>query len=274
MSETIVSAPDTASEAPAAPEATTQAPEAQGDHGQVQTPASPDTTTSPVDQAISTEPQAPGWTRQLRGDLQSDERLTGFKTPSELASAYLESVADADRTLRIPGEDATADEKREFLARLGRPDTPEGYELKRPDGYPEDVWNQIAHDMARSYHDLGLTKRQAQNLVQRHAEQAKAMMQAAQADRKRQIAANAQALKEKHGDDLNLKLELASRAFRQTGGENLQKTLAEAGLANHPAIVETFIRIGEALGDDVVLGADSGAGAPQEEDWYPNTTFD
>lgn len=41
----------------------------------------------------------------------------------------------------VPGEKATPEEKAQFYKELGVPDDPKGYEFKRPDGVPEEMWD-------------------------------------------------------------------------------------------------------------------------------------
>lgn len=41
----------------------------------------------------------------------------------------------------VPGEKATPEEKAQFFKELGVPDDPKGYEFKRPDNVPEEMWN-------------------------------------------------------------------------------------------------------------------------------------
>jgi hypothetical protein len=66
----------------------------------------------------------------------------GFKDPAAVAeSAYnLEKLIGFDkagRTLVVPKDDATPDEMRAFHAKLGVPETPDGYKLPLPEGRPE-----------------------------------------------------------------------------------------------------------------------------------------
>ena len=73
----------------------------------------------------------------------------------------------------MPGKDATPEEWAAFYGQLGRPETPEGYELPLPEG--DD--GAFAKEMAPILHKHGVTAAQAKGL----ADDWNAMVQAQQA---------------------------------------------------------------------------------------------
>lgn len=81
--------------------------------------------------------------------------------------------AEAAPALAMPGKDATPEEWAAFYGQLGRPETPEGYELPLPEG--DD--GAFAKEMAPILHKHGVTAAQAKGL----AEDWNAMVQAQQA---------------------------------------------------------------------------------------------
>ena len=80
---------------------------------------------------------------------------------------------DTPPALAMPGKDATPEEWAAFYGQLGRPETPEGYELPLPEG--DD--GAFAKEMAPVLHKHGVTAAQAKGL----AEDWNAMVQAQQA---------------------------------------------------------------------------------------------
>lgn len=67
----------------------------------------------------------------------------------------------------LPGENATEEEIGEFHKALGRPDTPELYEIKRPDSIPEDNWFPERVAQAQQlFHKLGLNPTQANAIAE------------------------------------------------------------------------------------------------------------
>jgi len=88
----------------------------------------------------------------------------GFdKSPVELAKAARSQEKMLGGAIKVPGKDATPEERDAFFNKLGRPDKPEGYEFKvptdLPEGLPYDA--ERATKLKTDLHGLGLTKDQA-----------------------------------------------------------------------------------------------------------------
>lgn len=68
--------------------------------------------------------------------------------------------------IRIPGKDATPEERDAFLNKLGRPETPDKYEFTVPKDLPEELPydGEGAKEYGSKAHELGLTKTQAAGL--------------------------------------------------------------------------------------------------------------
>lgn len=69
-------------------------------------------------------------------------------------------------SIRIPGKDATPEEREAFLNKLGRPETVDGYEFTVPKDLPEELPydGERAKAYAAKVHELGLTRVQAEGL--------------------------------------------------------------------------------------------------------------
>jgi len=93
---------------------------------------------------------------QLSEDLQNNESLSKFNDANALGNSYIElesklgSISEEhktklselqtslDKSVQIPGEDATDEIRNVFYDKLGRPKTPEGYSNISIEGIPED----------------------------------------------------------------------------------------------------------------------------------------
>ena len=96
-----------------------------------------------------------------------------FTSPHALAKSYvsLERQLSNGNKVAVPGDNATPEEWDAFFAKTGRPEKPEGYELKAPEGIPEGVWSdEEAKEFATMAHKLGLSKKAANALVSWQAE--------------------------------------------------------------------------------------------------------
>ena len=72
----------------------------------------------------------------------------------------LEKLVGADkagRTVTLLQDDATPDQVNTFYSKLGRPEAPEGYNFKAPEGDPGD----FAKWAGETFHEAGLTEKQA-----------------------------------------------------------------------------------------------------------------
>lgn len=86
--------------------------------------------------------------------------------PSALARrAYNQDKLLGD-AIRVPKEDATPEERDAFLNKLGRPEKPDGYQLKTPEKMPEGMPydGEFASAFKAEAHKLGLTAAQAAGL--------------------------------------------------------------------------------------------------------------
>lgn len=127
-------------------------------------------------------------------------------------------AAPAAAPLTMPGKDATPEQWSAFYNQIGRPETPDGYELPLPEG--DD--GAFAKQMAPMLHKHGLTADQAKGLAGdwnsmvagMQAEQVKAEQAAAQAQHVKNTAEAAE-LKTEWGEKHTENMEFARRAMTQ-----------------------------------------------------------
>jgi hypothetical protein len=95
--------------------------------------------------------------------------------------------------IRVPGKDATDDERNEFLTKLGRPESPDKYEFTLPENLPEGVAYDAekAKGLKDAAFKLGLSQQQAQavhDLYVKDMTETVAGSQQAEADRLASLA--------------------------------------------------------------------------------------
>lgn len=120
--------------------------------------------------------------------------------------------------LTMPGKDATPEQWAEFYAKIGRPDTPEAYELPVPEG--DD--GAFAKEMAPILHKHGITADQAKGLandwnamVAAQQQQAQAAQEAAAQAAHIQNTAEAAELKTAWGQNFDANMHFAKQAVQQ-----------------------------------------------------------
>lgn len=89
------------------------------------------------------------------------KELAKFKTPAALGKSYLELEKAASAKVKIPDEEDT-DGWQAFYGRLGRPETPDGYETQVPEGGNAEY----VKTMQTVAHTAGLSKAQFAKLVE------------------------------------------------------------------------------------------------------------
>lgn len=164
----------------------------------------------------------------------------------------------------IPGEKATPEELSAFYSKLGRPEKPEGYGIKDPEGVQVNA--ELKNGFLAKAHELGLSAKQAQGLFGWYnefggnfAKQAEGQALASQENAVKE-------LKTEFGNAYNERIALATQAVDWAvenikGAEQFKEFLDSSRLGDHPVMVRLFAKIGEMLSEDGQLkGAGSGTG--------------
>jgi len=143
-------------------------------------------------------------------------------------------------------------------------------ELTLPEGVPIDEG--VNHNFREQCVKLGVTKDQAQSLMDWEIQTGKEM-------RQQLIADGTKELKEAWGAGYEAKRSLAMRAVtaldRRMGGK-FANALAARGLADDAVVVQAFAHIGEMISEDTLSGGNGGAGGDRvesPEDTYKSMNF-
>lgn len=174
--------------------------------------------------------------------LQNAESLEWIKSKGFKAlDPVVESARYADKVksefedfkgkaLTLPPKDASPEVKNEFYAKIGRPDTPEGYEFPLPEGMPENLpWDGELDKAAKPwFFEAGATPEQAQflrgKLAQYSAAQYNAQMEAVKAANIAAESAATDALSKDWGDPSSKifqeNVTYAKKFIMRNGGES------------------------------------------------------
>lgn len=111
----------------------------------------------------SSDGGAPDLFAELEGDTREWLQKSNLNDPKEIAKKAHEQAKLLGNAIRLPGKNATPEEKAEFLNKLGRPEAPDGYEFAVPKDLPEEIPydGERAAGFKAKAHELGLTKDQA-----------------------------------------------------------------------------------------------------------------
>jgi hypothetical protein len=199
--------------------------------------------------------------------------------PAAAVAGDQPAEAPAEPTLKMPGKDATADDWAAFYSAIGRPETPEAYELPVPEG--DD--GTFAKEFAPILHKNGLTADQAKGLAADwNSYVAKLQADADAAEASRAAAMNAQntaeatALQNEWGQKHTENMELARRAVQQfMPGEKAGPAIAALeSVLGYKGTIQFLHGIGKGLGEGDAAGLGNSNAAPTAktlaERMYPN----
>lgn len=118
-----------------------------------------------------------------------------------------------------------------------------------------------------------LSPEQAQDLLNREEALLKSFVNEQQEEIKKASEEwKKQALLDKEigGENFNKNVEFAHRAMKRFGNETLTKYLDESGLGNHPDVIRMFMKIGQSMAEDKIIGSNSQGGQKKslEEVFY------
>jgi len=187
------------------------------------------------------------WVAAIEPADRSFVETKGWRSPGDVLQSYrhLERLVGGN-TVRLPGAEATPEEVTAFWSQLGRPDSPDQYDIPAPQDMEAysvelaDWFRAAAHEchmpaeMARRFHDKYVEKFISET-SQLNAELA--------AEQQRATAE----LQAAWGPSYDRKRALADRALRALGGERLIEELRVSGLSASPALAEAFAAAGEQL---------------------------
>lgn len=198
----------------------------------------------------STDNSGGEWTGGLPSDLKGLAEHKGWKEPADALKGYqaLESFMGADkagRGLVLPKDAEDAEGYERVYKALGRPDSPEGYELNSFFGDYE-VNEEFMGAMAGAMHKAGLSARQAREMAAAYRDLEVGQMEAGIQGRKAEL----EAAKKEIPEEVQ---EQARRGLRFLGlpedeHRSLAMTLEEA--LGYKKAAEIFARFGQALGED------------------------
>jgi hypothetical protein len=195
--------------------------------------------------------------------------LTKFGGDAEkLAESYLELEKSFSGRVKIPGEQATDDERNAFHKALGRPDKSEDYKITLP-AAPEGVTrdDSLLQKFLPVFHAAGLSNAQAERLAHAYAEHqmAEAATRQTQAGVMRQE--NLAELEKTWGADFKRQMALGDKALQQWGDDDLRDLFTDETVKTNPAFRKFLAKIGQLGLEGKYYEADAvatGMKSPQE----------
>lgn len=235
----------------------------------------------------------PTWIEQLPEDMRGNEGLYKYQTIGDLAKSYGELSTEREGLLKVPGEDATDEDRNAFYSKMGVPETPDAYEIGKPAEMPEGMeYSEELETWYRGFaHQNHLSSEQAKSMFDGYNQMMGEAHTAMVAAEKAAIEKAENTLKDAWpGDTYAENKEIAHRGFLRFSGEGeaeqkeahdfINNTIVDGVLlGDHPAFQKLFHRLGVQTSDDNANAGKGGVGGKlSEEDKakedFPNTKYE
>lgn len=215
------------------------------------------------------------WKEGLSEDIRSHPSLEAYNpekgmvsVPVDLVKSYVgqQSLIGKDK-IPLPGENATDEDWNEVWTRLGRPETAEGYDLKKPEGLAEEIEysEELVGEFKGECHKMGILPSQAQKLLDWFMGTNTKHLETLSNASKEYFQKSETELRKEWGAAYTQNVGLAQAAFNHfskamgaEGEKAITSLMEETGLGDHPLIMRFFSKIGEAIGEDVIAGKPKG----------------
>lgn len=184
------------------------------------------------------------WRSDIPEEIRGHKSLEHIQDVGALAKSYVnaQSMIGADK-LAIPGKHATDDDWNEVYARLGRPDSPEGYELQNNLAEGVEADDGMLDWYKQTAHEIGLTPTQAQKLLDKYNGELGARMPIDDGKAQEMIARTESELRREYGQAFDDRIDNAKAMMMEFG-----EVIEIDGIAN-PALTEIELADGRLLGD-------------------------
>ena len=192
-------------------------------------------------------------------EIKNAPALRNFKTMEGMVKSLLSAqrmVGKSPHAVVIPDDTATDEERAEFFNKIGRPDSPDGYELKPPENL-EEMGLQWSDETAKAFsnkaHELGLTKQQAQALSDWHNEITMQSLKSADEQVGQEYEQASAELKKEWGNAYDANVKLVDTFINKLG---LSELVVNKGLANDPLFIKAMRGIAVKTSEDQFIEGD------------------
>lgn len=191
----------------------------------------------------------------LRGS-ESLERIARSDNPTvELARAFVQTKAKVGaHTVKVPGQNASDEERTEFLRSIGVPEDKTEYQFPTenlPAVEIEDKEQQQIRDIA---HDVGLTKEQAAILYRRYADLKANTEQELQQSSEQARKQAEQQLRRDTGQAYDETLQFAQETIQTFFPEEFKQFLDDSGLGNDSRLIKGLAEVRKRISSDEIIG--------------------
>ena len=216
------------------------------------------TTTDPV--AVATVPPVyfgsdgtlhDGWQGTLDESLREDKSLSTLKTVGDLAKSFVNTKSMVGKnTMEIPTEASEEGVWEEYHKIGGRPETVADYNLKAPDGFPEEVMEKVfpkarIEAWQERFFKAGVSKKASEQFIAAFAQDMIVDLQTMKQDQEQQLSELTSGLATDWGNAYDQKIHLGNIAVAEgTKGDDEFKARVVAKIQKDPDLTRFTANLG------------------------------
>lgn len=181
-----------------------------------------------------------------------------------LVKSYVEAQKMLGSALKVPGDMATAEERSAFWAKVGRPEAPDKYELKDPDGFdPKGLPDEFRASFRKQAFEAGMTKEQAQAAWGFYLGETQKARSAWEEHGKKQVEATRETLRKEWSSGFDAKVKDVNKGAALFGEKLQEKVLAMA--AQDADFAKALAGVGAAVSEDTTRSSSGGGELTKEQ---------
>ena len=215
---------------------------------------------NPITDPQNVDPNAglntPDWLKGIDADLVNDPIMKNHKDIPSLVKSYVHAarMVGADKVV-VPGKNATPEEIKNYISKLGLPDSTDKYEVK----IGED--SLFSGDKSKALKELALQNNilpsQLQSVMDFVEKNLSDLVGADEKESMTERINGINGLKQEWGEEgFKKNAHLAHVTAKHFGGDDFIKHLNETGLGDNPALIKVFAEIGSKLKEEDVFKRD------------------
>jgi hypothetical protein len=211
---------------------------------------------STTDNTVQT---AKSWKETISEEFRNDPNISKFTEIDALAKSYINAtkMIGSDK-IAVPNNNSTDDQWEEVYSKLGRPESPDKYQLDfKSEVAPVD--EQAIKSFAEVAHKTGLNEKQAQAILDFYKQNSENSVQQLKVDTETAQAQAEQQLRQEWGKQYESNItKAASVAKANMSGDVLDMQLKDGTrLGDHPDVIKGFTKIAGLLSEDKMATPES-----------------
>ena len=210
-----------------------------------------------IEQAVPTV--AKSWKEAISEDLRNDPNISKFTELEALAKSYVNATRMIGQDkVAVPNNNSTEDQWNEVYNKLGRPESPDKYQLEvKSDVVPLD--ESAIKSFAENAHQLGLNNKQAQGILEFYKNSMEGSAQQNQVDMETAQANAEQELRKEWGGNYEANIKKAGAVAKANMDATILDMQLKDGtrLGDHPAIIKGFANIANLMSEDKLVSTES-----------------